>query len=373
MIKKNPPRIQTYIQKQPTDMIIENYLNKQFYLYEIDNNLEILQKVKIPKKIFKDFVKSFYRWEFDSFMPFRLNRDDLDFFKSQMGFEKLDVDTCVDVFLNVKYISISFDKNKIYTKGISLRELQNFSHLIPKEFFPDCIERVEELKIISRIIKEEGFKKVYFISKIFHLDLEVEDDYERVMIKESIYPELINEFSYVYRPSIDDINYLIKNNIIRDDIINKNYKEIILGCQSPRYSKLKDINLALQYDGYFKIYHLSNIHRQLIAKYLYKPLPIDHFYLGVLQVSENSFIIPLPKVYLLIYNKEGCIIKIVFFPSKFNLNELIKIFGIRKTTKVITSDEFFYANKKQLMKISKIIKSDILFDDSNDYVVGVTF
>lgn len=62
MIKKNPPRIQKYIQKQPTDMIIENYLNKQFYLYEIDNNLEILQKVKIPKKIFKDFVKSFYRW-----------------------------------------------------------------------------------------------------------------------------------------------------------------------------------------------------------------------------------------------------------------------------------------------------------------------
>lgn len=107
-------------------MIIENYLNKQFYLYEIDNNLEILQKVKIPKKIFKDFVKSFYRWEFDSFMPFRLNRDDLDFFKSQIGFEKLDVDTCVDVFLNVKYISISFDKNQIYTKDISLENYKIF-------------------------------------------------------------------------------------------------------------------------------------------------------------------------------------------------------------------------------------------------------
>lgn len=373
MTKKSPPRIQKYIQKQPTDMTIRNYLNKQFYLYEIDNNLGILQKVKIPKKIFRDFVKSFYRWEFDAFMPFRLNRDDLNFFKSQIGFEKLDVDTCVDIFLNVEYISISFDKNQIYTKGVSFRELQNFSHLMPKEFFPDCIECVEELKIISRIIKEEGFKKVYFIGKGFHLDLKVEDDYERFVIKESIYPELINEFSYVYKPTIDDINYLIKNNIIRDDIINKNYKQIILGCQSPQYSKLKDINIVLQYDGYFKIYHLNNIHRQLIAKYFYKPLPIDHFYLGVLQVSENSFIIPAPKVYLLIHNEVGYIIKIVFFPSKFNLNELIKIFGIRKTIEVITSDEFFYPNEKQLIKISKIIKSDILFDDSNYYEVGVTF
>lgn len=373
MTKKNPPRIQKYIQKQPTDMIIENYLNKQFYLYEIDNNLEILQKVKIPKKIFKDFVRSFYRWEFDVFMPFRLNRDDLDFFKSQIGFEKLDVDTCVDVFLNVKYISISFDKNQIYTKDISFRELQNFSHLIPKEFFPDCRERVEELKIISRILKKEDLKKVYFIGKGFNLDLEFEDDYERIAIKESIYPELINEFSYVYKPTIDDINYLIKNNIIRDDIINKNYKEIILGYQSPQYSKLKDINIILQYDGYFEIHHLNNIQRKLLAKYFYKPLPSDHFYLGVLQVSENSFIIPAPKVYLLVRNEGGYVIKIVFFPSKFNLNELIKIFGIRKTTKVITSDEFFCPNEKQLIKISKIIESDILFDSSYDYLVGVTY
>ncbi|MDO7252688.1 hypothetical protein [Helicobacter cappadocius] len=378
MIKKNPLIIPRYIQKQPIDLLIENYLNKQFYLYEIDNDLEILQKVKIPKDIFKNFVAFFSRWEFDVFMPFRLNQDDLDFFKSQIGFVKLDVDSCVDVFLNSQYVNISFDNNQIHIEAIPFSKLQTFSELIPKEFFPQYRECDEELKIISKIIKEEGFHKTYFIGRSLHLDFiyKSEDSYKRTIIKNNIYPKLLREFSYVYKPSVEQIDDfirggVIKNSFIVDNFINNNYDELSLGYEGPRYAKTNNINLILQYNNYFKIYKLSNMQRKLIKKYFYKPLPSDHFYLGILQISENSFIIPTPKAYLQIYNEGGYLIMTIFFPSNFDLNELIKIFGMKKTREVLTSDSKLYPDKKQLLKISKIIKFDYL--DDYYYELGVTF
>lgn len=78
----------------------KEYLKHQFFIYEIDKDLNILQKVKIPKSIFKIFVQTYPRYEFWVLMAFRLNQDDLAFFKSHCNFSPINPQNCFDVFQN---------------------------------------------------------------------------------------------------------------------------------------------------------------------------------------------------------------------------------------------------------------------------------
>lgn len=376
--------------KQPLNIALSHFSNQQFYIYEIDDNLRVLQKIKIPKPIFKNFIKNFSRWEFECFMAFRLNDDDLEFFKSQINFYRISPYSCIDVFISCHHSYICFDKDKIFMRKILYKEKKVIGKLckniVKFEYFPECRTQKQELKLISNIIQKDGFGKVYFIENRLKIYFHIDEIRKHIFeIDDFIYPKLLNEFNFFYKPTkidLDNIQTFLpdKIKVYCTKFLSKyDYTKIELGYNADPTSP--NFKLILQYDNYFEVFNPTSSQKNELEKYFYKPTPNDNLLLGILELSDNKLIIPYPRLYCFVYKNRNSsssyvdddeLIDFFFFQDDFDINHLVKILGMKKTKKLMTySYRRISLNKKQLLSILKIINIPPI--ENAYYELGVNY
>ncbi|PAF44757.1 hypothetical protein [Helicobacter sp. 11S02596-1] len=359
----------TYIAKQPLDIPLGSFLNQHFYLYEIADNFKILQKKKIPKAIFEDFIQNSPRWEFKNFMAFRLNDKDIKFFKSNIGFSQINPYSCVDIFTSCAYVNVRIDKGKVFSIKKRRQDIiKLYKNIVPCEFFPECRTQKRELKIISSIIKKDGFRKIYFINNKLNLFLYKDDFNCNILsLSDCVYQYLLKKFKYFYTPTEDELGYIFKS--LPKKFPATDYKRISMGYDVP--TKPKDFKLVLQYRHHFEIFTPTLSQAQKIQEYFYKPLPNNNLFLGILKLSNNEFIIPCPKIYCNIYDKDYILIDLFFLPDNFKLHQLVDIIGIIKFKKIISLDKTINLSKKEFSLLLNYI--NIYFIKGQYYELGISY
>ena len=125
--------------------------------------LNIVQKVKIPKHIFQDYVKKFDRWEFEALRPFRLRHEDIIYFAKYCNFHPLNPEeNCVDVFVDIQNYSLIDIPSRKITK-ISREFFQQSCKKIYKEYL-DTLD-LHSLKILAQIFDRPLYPKMLSLLK----------------------------------------------------------------------------------------------------------------------------------------------------------------------------------------------------------------
>ncbi len=317
-------------------------LGHQFCIYEFDKNLNILQKIKIPHSVFKNFVEKFPRWEFESLMAFRLNQEEIDFFSKYCVFKPFDLKNCVDIFLeNISYYLFNLLEQKLMP--ISREYFQNVCKNFPREYPSDLNQ--DALQMLSAIIQKKMPNQMFFTPKDLILDIYQNDEsYFFEIQNKALYEHLFTQFTW--RHQIDFQTAML---FLKEEKINFNLsKEAKITIGYSIADDIKMIQIILQYEKHFEIYHPTRRQRKIIEELFYKALPNTNFLLGVYPLQKGQYL--MPQIYINLYEdkEEGK----DFYALEFNP----KLFSKQTLKRMLTSWNGF---KFDCIKISTKDKNNL--------------
>lgn len=295
-------------------------LKEQFFIYEFDRMLNILQKVKIPKHIFRNFVEQSDRWEFESFMPFRLRYEDIIYFEKHCGFRPFNLEEhCIDVFVDIQDYSLIDISQKKLTK-VSREFFQSSCKNVFREY-PDFLDPYS-LRILAKILNKPIPQNAFFTEKNLSLQITQDEDSFLFHLKHTnLYNKLFrHKFQYFFKPSFDDTMLFLQENGI-DFALSKEAKSMV--GYSIAYTE-RNIQVVLQYDEFFEICHPSKKQQANLERLFYKPLPNMNFFLGAYGLGGGRCIVP--NLYFNLYGDEE---EDEYYRLKFDL-ELVSINTLKK-------------------------------------------
>lgn len=308
----------------PSYMKIENLaLKEQFFIYEFDTILNIVQKVKIPKHIFQDYVKKFNRWEFEALRPFRLRHEDIAYFTKHCNFYPLDPEkNCIDVFVDMQDYSLIDIPCRKVTK-ISREFFQQSCKKNYKEY-PDTLD-LHSLKILAQILDRPIPQNAFFTEEKLHLSIMQNEDIFSFQLKETnLYNKLFfNHFEYFFKIGFRETMLFLQEN----DIDFKLSKEAESEVGYSIADTTRNIQVVLQYDKHFEIYVPNKKQKAILERFFYKPLPNMNFFLGVYALGGGKYIAP--NLYFNIYDQieSNDYRRLKFDLDLFSNNTLKKIFS----------------------------------------------
>lgn len=336
---------------EPLDFPIYKCLDKQFYLYEFDSDLRILQKVKIPKSIFREFVEKYPNEFFYYYMAFRLNEKEIEFFGKTCGFKKIISHSVVDIFVNAEYCILDFNNNVPAITKPKNSDIEKVKHIIPKEFFPENKNNKNDLEIISKITNKCYIKSVYFIVDKLILSISYADNQNSFIIKDiDSFTKLSSNFTYFHKLNREIAQGILKSNGY-DFVIPKNCDDILFGFS--RACSDLEFAIALQYEDSFEIFVPNETQAKELIKYFYQPLPNGNLLLYVYHFGKHKYFIPKPKTYCIIFDSEYNILETLYLPL-LNIHNLAKIIGQKKIENYIKNGEpFEYIDKHSCISESR--------------------
>lgn len=318
------------MRKNQFEFLAPNYVRmeylvskKQFFIYEFDTMLNIVQKVKIPKHIFQDYVKKFNRWEFEALRPFRLGCEDIAYFTKHCNFYPLDPEkNCIDVFIDIQdYSLIDIPYRKI-TK-ISREFFKQSCKKIYKEY-PDTLDS-HSLKILAQILDRPMPQNAFFTEKILHLSImQNENIFSFRLKKTNLYDNLFSkQFEHFFKIGFRETMLFLQEN----DIDFKLSKEAESEVGYSIADTARNIQVVLQYDKHFEICIPDKKQKVVLEHFFYKPLPNMNFFLGVYALGGGKYIAP--NLYFNIYDqiKSNDYRRLKFDLNLFSNKTLKKIFS----------------------------------------------
>ncbi|WP_305863107.1 hypothetical protein [Helicobacter cholecystus] len=334
----------------PSYIGIKNFISKkQFFIYEFDTMLNILQKVKIPKEIFKDYVQKFDHWEFESLRPFRLNRDGIAYFVKHCNFKPINADeNCIDVYIDMQSYSLIDIPNKKITK-VS-REF--FQHSCKKVFreYPHDLD-LHSLRMIAQILNQPLPKNIFLTEKHLSLCIQQDEDIFSFKLQSSkLYKKIFNyQFKYFYNLSLNETLLFLQENNINFELSKDAKSSIGYNIADTK----RDIQVIFQYDEHFEI-HIPNKKQQItLERLFYKPLPNMNFFLVGYALGKERYITP--NLYFNLYGDNK------YYRIKFNLN----LFSVNTLKKIFSSSNGYQFNfgckisNKDKHRIQKKLNLDI--------------
>lgn len=274
---------------QPSDVYSsKEYLKHQFFIYEIDKDLNILQKVKIPKSIFKIFVQTYPRYEFWALMAFRLKQDDLAFFKSHCNFSPINPQNCFDVFTDLpEYVEL--DLSTMSLKTISREDFRKVCKSFPREY-PRELDAFMLEKLQSMIHKPK-IENAFFIESRLSLTFETKEDYFSFSSNNNkIYERLFSHFKFFHSLPIEESLEILKE--LKIDFIPPEDASFSLGYSYA--GDIKTIKIALQYSDHFEIYRPTPSQRKALEEEFYRPIPNTNLLLGAYLLDRQKLLMPRP-------------------------------------------------------------------------------